>query len=622
MVLLLIGVGILGLRVKDTLDTAVQQLTLGRNQLVAGAGILKGAGTGLTSAQTEQAKQHFDNARVHFSDGHALLAQSRLIGVIRQLPWAGTQVRAATELSDAGVHGSRMGVVLADALGTVLAEEPSGTKRSSVSPGVKILDALTALDPKLDELSRELNSIRADRARLPSTGLMPQLQSAVTQFDQKLDIKTVQDGIATLRADEPAIRQLLGSSGPQTYLVVQQDSAELRATGGFIGSFGFLSFDRGKMGPFAPKDIYSIDNDALGRSVLGPPGTRTHVDPPFPLQQTFHLTSWALRDSNWSPDFPTSARQAEDFLNREAGRSVDGVIAIDPYLIQKLLSVIGPTTVPETGDVVDDKNFFATTLRRVEVSPSVSHKAFLAEAANAIFARLLALPPGKWPALLQALAASCDARSLQVYFHDASLTELVDRSHCDGRVRTLSSDGLMIVDSNVGGNKDDFWLQRSFVLQIKMNSDGSARHQLRLHYSGLSAHGFLTGQWGYTGWLRIYLPPSSAVVSVSGTSLAPATELGRKLLEGWVYVQFDHTADVTVVYDVDAGAMQSGGANQLLFEWQKQAGRPGDQASVELTLPSGWTLRSGTVGATPARDGPILTGLSVDRLFSFRYLRG
>jgi hypothetical protein len=89
-----------------------------------------------------------------------------------------------------------------------------------------------------------------------------------------------------------------------------------------------------------------------------------------------------------------------------------------------------------------------------------------------------------------------------------------------------------------------------------------------------------------------------------------------------VYVQFDHTADVVVVYDVSAAAMQSGGANQLQFEWQKQAGRPGDHASVELTLPSGWTMKSASVGATPARDGPVSTDLSVDRLFSFRYQRG
>ena len=44
----------------------------------------------------------------------------------------------------------------------------------------------------------------------------------------------------------------------------------------------------------------------------------------------------------------------------------------------------------------------------------------------------------------------------------------------------------MVVESNVGGNKDDYWMKRRYNLDVQFRPDGSARHTLKLHYDGLS----------------------------------------------------------------------------------------------------------------------------------------
>jgi hypothetical protein len=617
--ILLVAVAAVGLQVRSTLVAINLDAGIGRDELLAGAHIVKADGANLTAERSSQAAAFFQSAQSHFRRAGNVLRQDAIVRFLARLPWIADQVEAATELSDMGVHLSRTGELGVDALKAAL---PEKTPESSApgNPGVKVLQTLDALDPKLSAILAEIDQAAASHARIPRAALLPPLTKAVRQLDQKVDISSLRDAVVGLRAQEPAIRRLLGGAAAQTYLVLQQDPAELRATGGFIGSVGFLTFDDGKMAPFNPVDVYAVERNATGQ-LYGFAGASTGVPPPAPLAKTFGLNSWTLRDSNWSPDFPTSAAQAEFLLKKEGGKDVDGVIAIDPYFIARLLTVIGPTTVPETGDIVDANNFFATTLNRVELNANgAAHKSFLSFAAKAIFARLLTVPPSKWLSMLDVLGWGCNSRSLQAHFTDAYSQELVDRYHCGGQLVPLNSDGLMVVDSNLGGNKDDFWLQRKYALQIELNPDGSAQHTLHIHYSGLTPHGVeLTKYWGYTGWLRIYLPPSSSLMLASGAELTQATDLGRRVLQGWVYVPFFSSLDVTVAYRVGASDMHASNG-RLDLVWQKQAGRPADLASVEVTPPSGWKLASAQVGKAQLPD-PVSTNLSVDRDFAFIFRR-
>jgi hypothetical protein len=387
---------------------------------------------------------------------------------------------------------------------------------------------------------------------------------------------------------------------------------------------GYLSFDKGEMAPFNPVNVDAIDKKPDGvTEVLGPPGTPSHVDPPYPMYAVFKLQSWALRDANWSPDFPTAARQAEDLLDREAHKKVDGVIAIDPYFIQGLLAVTGPVKVALTGDTVNKDNFFRITLERRELGAGATRNEFLPSASKQIVAKLMSLPSSQWHSLLDALHQGCDSRSLQIYFHSETAQALSKRHNCTGQVQLPPHDSLMVVETNVGGNKDDFWMKRKHSIQIDIRKDGSSRHTLKLHYYGLSSQGYaFTRNWGYTGWLRVYLPPSTSLVSVSGAFAdpkePPKMDLGHMMWQGWFYVQFDHTVDVTVIYDEDpivTGAKK----HQLEFLWQKQGGRLADPITVGVSVPSGWKINKRTMGDRSISGDPISSDLSVDRLFTFQY---
>jgi uncharacterized protein DUF4012 len=588
-------------------------LQQGRSELLAGAQTLQSHFAQLTPAQAVAASEDFRRAEQHFSAARDRLRGSRLIGFLRHVPAIDHQMRATSDLTDMGIHASRTATIVAEAVRRG-ATVPAGQHKEL---GQQVLALLDAVTPTLDGISSELRVLATERARLPASGLLPPLSSAIKEFDVR--VAPLEQMVAALTADGPGIRYLLGEPGPHTYLVLQQDPAELRGTGGFIGSVGLLTIDHGKLAPYdghAIEDLDFKDN----KSVLGPPGTKSHVDAPFPLDAIFHVQSWELRDSNWSPDFPTAAQQAEFFLQRQTGRNVKGIIAIDPFLVSKILAITGPVRLPETGDTITTSNFFALTLERVQAHPELggARKDFLSFAAKAILSRMFSLPPQKWALVLAAFQQACDERSLQAYFRNADARSLVDRHSCGGQVRPPTDDGLMVVDSNVGGAKYDFWLKRRFSLDVQIRPDGSIRHTLHLRYSGLESHPPLTGIWGYTGWLRLYLGPSSSLVSVSGAKLERASELGRPLLQGWLYVQFGADVDVTVVYD-SPGRAGSAGSRRYEFFWQKQAGRQQDPISLRITLPPGSTMRSESLGSKPLTGDSVTTDLRVDRHFVFEY---
>jgi hypothetical protein len=615
-------------QIRFVLMPALDEASIAKAELIAASDQLKSGGLGLTPSQLGRISGELKSSEAHFTHVHKVLTQTWWISAIGHLPGAGTQVDASVCLTDIGIRGARSAQELVS-LATIALETPP--KLSTEGGSVKsLLDAIKSADPKLRLVRDELTAALRDRERIPSKGLLPPLARAVAQLDRTVDLKSSLAILARFHEDQPGLVALLGGSGPRSYLVLQQDPAELRATGGFIGSVGFLSFNAGVMGPFDPKDINVFDKKADGSFVLGPRGSKTHVEPPAPLYDAFKLQSWELRDANWSPDFPTTARQARDLLAKESGIKVNGVIAIDPYFIQRLLAITGPLQIPEAKVTVDEKNFFAVTLDKIEVSGS-NRKSFLSYAAREIIARVFKLSPSKWFSVLEALQSSCDVRSVQVQFDDPLTEKLIDGHQCGGEVKPPTTDTLTVIETNLGGDKDDFFMKRGHSLEIALQPDGSAVHTLKLHYYDLKpVRVELTNYVGYRGWLRVYLPPSAVVKSAVGLESATGQpkfevvqdkDLGHEVVQGWFRVPFYKTVDVMITYTVPAAAMGADQQSLSLF-WRKQAGRPADPIKVSVTLPSAWKL-----GPVQSPGGSVIGGvassdLTVDRRFTFGFVRG
>jgi len=81
----------------------------------------------------------------------------------------------------------------------------------------------------------------------------------------------------------------------------------------------------------------------------------TNIPAPTPIREITG-TNLVLADSDWSPNFPTSAALAAEFYTRATGQPLDGVINVDPIALSYVLQVVGSVQVPPYPQVVGATN--------------------------------------------------------------------------------------------------------------------------------------------------------------------------------------------------------------------------------------------------------------------------
>ncbi len=128
----------------------------------------------------------------------------------------------------------------------------------------------------------------------------------------------------------PVAPTILGYNGEKEYLLLFMNNAELRPTGGFIGSIGRLIVEEGRVKDFKIQDVYELDGQL----------TR-HIEPHYIVRRNLQPHLY-LRDSNFDLDFERSASMSARIYNLESGNTPDGVIAVDFTIIQRILGITGP----------------------------------------------------------------------------------------------------------------------------------------------------------------------------------------------------------------------------------------------------------------------------------------
>src|SRR5207248_3318767 len=125
---------------------------------------------------------------------------------------------------------------------------------------------------------------------------------------------------------------LLGQPDQKKYLVLFQNDKELRPTGGFITAYAIFNVKGGVITVETSNDIYTLDNTISGKPKA-----------PAPLLKYLpKVPQLNLRDTNLSPDFPTSMKTFYDMYQKSDGyKKVDGVIALDTSALVAAMNILG-----------------------------------------------------------------------------------------------------------------------------------------------------------------------------------------------------------------------------------------------------------------------------------------
>lgn len=573
-------------------------LVNGRADLRNGVGRLQDAQARLqaqSNHETDAAMYAYLKGQVDASASDFHRASVRLepfapvLHLLGWVPKVGGELQAAPQLA-----------AMADATGQGLKDLLVGIQPVAVNKRAGSRVNFSVLLPKLAARGSNFRSACTSfdgataKRRSISSGSIGSITSQLHTFDRDIaQLRVACQGLALL----PSI---LGYPQPKRYLLVYQNPAELRATGGFIGSAGILRFNRGKIAQRFHGTGFNHENES--------------VPSPEPVQYYNNEPYWLFRDSNWSPNFPTSAALERYFLGLDLHTSVAGTINITPDVAQAALAVVGPQYIAQyhklvTSDNVAEladyyANWSTAPAPGVSAKSDIHGKQFINLVAQRLFARLEHLSARTWLTLVQRLATAVQQRQIQLNFLDPSVQGLVRMMHADGGVSTTTTDYLYVVDTNLSYNKINPYVHERIGYTARVRKDRWVQSTLTLRYENrtpkaLSGQGIGPGAGrlgtsiDYADFIRVYVPAGSQLVSQSGWSQPwdPGSAYGKTMFCGYLLVPHNRKATVRLTYVIPPNVFKRSNGSRYVLHVQHQAGSHPDSVDINV---------GGAVGAARA----------------------
>jgi dimeric dUTPase (all-alpha-NTP-PPase superfamily) len=426
---------------------------------------------------------------------------SAVFGVLDKITLGG--VSDTSDLVEAGRLISQAGLDISGALGKI--SEINLISIIQKETQTDILEVLRQFRLNMIQGSRNLNQAVSLIANADSSLIPESEKEKLDEFKEKLPEFSGFIDKAINYSD--ALMTMLGQSSPQRYILLFQNTSELRPTGGFPGSYAFIEFDKGVMKEFFVDDIYNPDGQM-----------KEKIIPPRPLQKI--TPGWGMRDANWFVDFQASARKVAEFYYKDTKILVDGVAAINVDLVPEILKITGPVEMAEFGIILGSDNFITEVQREVEYERTKGEdkpKQVLVEFAPKFLEKLSNLNQEDWMKVFNILVSGIENKDIMVYFADSRLQNFALSNGFAGEIKDLSnSDYLMVNHTNIMGSKTDAVIDNSISLNID-DADGEDGliHTLELKrtHKGGSLDFYNKRNNDY---VRVLLPDDAELIEVGG----------------------------------------------------------------------------------------------------------
>jgi len=424
-----------------------------------------------------------------------------------------------------------------------------------------------------------------------------------------------------------ALPVFLGFDEPKTYLVLSLNNTELRPGGGFIGVYGVIKVDEGRVNIIKMEGTETLDNAA--------PKSWKQV-PPTPLTEYLGVDRWWFRDSNWSPDFAVSSQKSLELYIGEQGVAadeIDAVVAITPTVLEYVLQVMGPVEVQ--GMTFTSENITETLEYEVEYGYADKGISF-ANRKQIIQPLMLAIMnhvktdmfsrPKEYVAVFQDLIAE---KHILMYTENEMLQGVGEKYQLSGTVNPCVVDCLTWVDANLAALKTDHALERSVTYKIQKNVEGQFVGTATMEYRHGGSFDWRTTR--YLTYARVFVPKGATLVGIDGkkgsgqdidlTEVDTGTELGRTWFGTYFAIEPGQSKTLSYSYILPDIVRQSMMDGSYTIDTQKQLGSIGHDLVLDLDFGSPVT------GAEPAESKDewgdnmyrYRTDLSVDRYFEVNF---
>ncbi|MFZ5376948.1 MAG: DUF4012 domain-containing protein [Patescibacteria group bacterium] len=399
-------------------------------------------------------------------------------------------------------------------------------------PDLEIISTSFSLVNKLPKIINYLNPISTDTVNdLDEKGLIDQTNLDLKKISEAYPKSILYGRLFPLHSISPDLithASLLFdylTSERLRVVIILQNSQEIRATGGFMGSYVDLSLQKGKLTQLDFHDIYQAEG--LQASFVEPPsGVKKYLS---------DGDNWKLQDANWNPDFPSTAQQIQAFLADAKQPSSDLVIAINLEVVEQVLAVLGEVYLPDYQTKIDSHNFAEIARsQREDFFPGSHQKVnFLSAAFIAIKQKLVQTNSQQQLEIVGVLNQALKDKSIQAYSSNPKIQEIFKKRRVSGEmtfwptVFSLYSDAIapsikpsepiyfFAVESNVGINKANQKIWRDVEITIEQ-SQLTARIQFtndNMPPTTKNTNPYLkqADHLGYVNYQRFFLNPDAKV---------------------------------------------------------------------------------------------------------------
>jgi len=602
----------------------------------------------LKSFDFNRASQDFSKAYENLASAEESLGEigGITISIVENLPFESrgsssiALLRAAKHVAKAGEILSsgftlfpRHGAVSAETILTVFAaEEESAGQQGS------LIETFHVFEERLALAESELIQAEYEMARVNADDFPAEFQDRILELRQKTPTLLKMIGVAKDYSKISTV--LLGAESPKRYLILFQNSSELRPSGGFIGSYALIEIDQGKLINMAVKGIYDADGQLT-----------VNVIPPYQFQHI--TTSWSTHDANWFLDFPTSARKISWFYERTGAGKVDGVITLNVEVIEQLLALTGPISIGQYDLILDSQNFRDEIQYEVEAAYDKKlnrPKQILSDFTPIFLERLIGTAKESNKEIISIFMQALGEKLIMFYFDETTVQGFFENQGWTGSIVRVPSDYLAVVHSNIGGHKTSKYMQEEINHRVEIQGDGSITGHLRITRTHSGGN---TKYWWYNrnnvDYVKMYVPQGSELISYSGgqrrevakpvdytalnfiedpeVSAIEATmeasgpidifnESGKVVFGTWLVTKPGTSSVLEIDYKLPFQVEFTNGVGKYVLFLQKQPGTR-YQASVALTIPDRWEI----VGENLDSASPENFVLDKDRAIEYIFMQ-
>jgi len=568
--------------------------------------------TSVSQGEWEATSKYFNMLHTEFAKARTTFpSEQRLRGRLVGLVPIGSLLTQANSLLLSGKQLSEYSANITRTL-TPLTKTNQGTILDSEQTAQNLVQTAQTLRANIPNIKDSVNNAHEDVRNLPAWA-MPASISRHIQTAQK-SLPEVNNVLTDARRYLDILLEFAGQDYKRKYLFVFQNNQEVRATGGFIGTYGLMKVYKGEVEHLDIQSIYDADGQLKENTI-----------PPKPLQALTHR--WNLRDANWFADFPTSANKIIQFYEQAGGPTVDGVIALTPPMVKDIVEVVGPIEMPKYNTTVTADKFVKIVQHKTSIAYDKEKndpKAFINDLAPKLLQRMFKADKEKYQQLAEVIAKGAERKQLLLYAQENSIQKLLENYNLSGSVVNTRHDYLSVINSNIGGKKTDGVIEQNIEQTVSIQSNGEIISNVtikRTHNGGNTKY----ARWNATNknYMRVFVPKGSELIQANGFSdyeipydreysgdfqtdshlrniaqsrtnisdspLTQSDQHGKTVYEGWTITEPQNTTKVTLKYRLPFSFQESQQEFYSLIV-QKQAGTPGSRYHLKIEYPDTYTI--------------------------------